>query len=195
MRLNRQRTISLSVLGVALLGLGVDRFVLNSGAPAVAAAAVEAPVAAAGGAPEAGPAAARPAAARTRTTTASGGTTPATLDLAGLAARLDALSFAPAERDAFTPPAGWVAATPASEPVSPTPPSISAAMSGVGAIVDGEFRSVGSVVAGWTIERVEGGLVTLIDPSGQRVQRSAEPISQARRSVVRVAGEKAAADR
>jgi hypothetical protein len=54
---------------------------------------------------------------------------------------------------------------------------------------------VGSVVAGWTIERVEGGLVTLIDPSGQRVQRSAEPISQARRSVVRVAGEKAAADR
>jgi hypothetical protein len=193
-KLNRQRTISLSVLGVALLGLGVDRFLLGGTGPASAAAA---PTAASTHAGHTRPAASgtpgtsnAPPPSRAGAATSRARGAQVTLDLSGLADRLDALDFAPAPRDAFTPPASWITAAPVGTQASPNPPSISAAMSGVGAIVDGEFHSVGSVIAGWTLLSIEGGTVTLLDPSGQRVQRTAEPVNQTPRSIVRVANDR-----
>ena len=124
MELTKQRKILIGVLGVGLLGLAVDRFVLGLPAEANAAATVvNPPVAAADPQPVAG---GQGTAAAARV---SGNATTALPDYTALTQRLDALGQTAAQdaagsgRDLFAEPEAWVPAVPEAAPVdTPRPP-------------------------------------------------------------------------
>lgn len=175
MALSRQRAVFASILGLSLVGLAVDRFVLDGGpgtppsellvAPAEAAAKA---VGALLGSATSSPAPAAPAVSREAAAIADLAKT-----LRGLGVDQDVLASLP-ESFGHEPPPVAAAVVEAPAPVQVgEPPLVTAVLSGSTprAIVGGKPVRVGSTVEGWQVVHVGAGRV-VFERDGVRAERN-----------------------